>query len=211
MKKQQKMTHRKAQAWLAEYAADELAPAERQALAEHLEQCQACQKDLAEIQHIRRMLHSFALPGILGVNEPALSEDMPVFPVIHAVDSRSALSGRRYRSNARAIQSRERHNRKLVPTLAAVLLSLILVLSTVFVINLEIGRNSGPAAQPHSTPTIVPTPSQRCPTSTPVFPSPAMATATATPTVNAPGTPTPENCLMPTPNPIPTASPTSTH
>lgn len=192
-----KMTHRKAQTWLAEYVADELIAAERQALADHLEQCQVCQKDLAEIQHIHSMMRSFASPAISEINES----------VVHVSDRIPALPDRRHHSNSRTTQRRERYNRKFVSTLAAVLLSLLLVLSTAFVIKLEVGGNSGPAMQPHSTPTVQPysTPTAlptQCPTSPPVSPSPA--TPTPTPTAIPPlRTPAPESCPTPITNPTP--------
>lgn len=186
-----KISHRKAQAWLAEYAAGELGAREQQAVTSHLERCEVCQHNLAEIRHIRSMVRTLAVQPFAERSYAPLTNLEAIFA---SQESDRSTVGRQYRSTPEIVHAQRRPQRKLLSLLAAVLLALILVFGTVFVLNLELRVHGGPATQQRSTPTVLP--HNACTTVTPPL---------ATPTAAGAATPTPQT---PLPTPTPTATPT---
>lgn len=196
-----KISHRKANALLEAYTAQELPPVERQLVEAHLATCATCQRDLSEIQHISSMLRSFAHPApidIASTSHPSLS-----LPKIQHRSRRAAKQ--HYTSNPGT-------PRRLV-TLIAALLSLAIIITTaaVFTYATQIpsslsssGTTPTPTAIPLCYP-ATPTPIQSI-TPTPLIPT-ATPTLAPTPTQDAPPSPTPsygDNCASPTPIHSPT-------
>lgn len=183
------ITHRKSQAWLAEYAAGELGLAEYQAMTTHLARCKVCQQDLAETRHIHQLLRSLAVQPFPSMGNSTSLTDLDAIFATQACET--SIEGGQYRSMPELARVQRRPQRTLLSLLAAVLLALILVFSTAFVLNLELGWHAGPAAQQHSTPTTLPR--RTCGPGTPIMATPtakAAGTATSAPPTSLP-TPTP--------------------
>lgn len=194
-----KISHRKSQALLAEYAAGELDRAEHLALTAHLERCQICRQDLAEIQHIRALMRSLAAQPFPDASSAATLTDLESIFAAPAPALAMSSTGRQYRSIPEAAREQRQPRRRLLSLLAAVLLGLVLICSTALVLNLELRGHTGRAVQQYSTPTVIPP--GDCNTSTP-------SQATPTPTEAGMATPTPQAPPL-TPTLVPTPTPTS--
>lgn len=203
MNGQRKMTHRRAQVLLADYTANELIATERRLLEEHLKQCNICQKDLAEIHYIRAQLRSFALPATFTLNDAAstpASEAVYSLPDQFAQESVQVMLEERHSKISVPRRGSRQRTGKVLLTLLAASLSLLVVFSTVLVFNLETHMSStGAQPVPKATPKAIVTPKAQCPTPTPTLTLPTM-NAVATPTRVAgivQPTPTPATCIMP--------------
>ena len=211
-----KMRHNKAQMLLGDYAAGELAIAQYQALTEHLQVCEICRKDLAEIEQIRARMRSFALPADIFAHDPAFIKGGAEFS---ALFDNLGPEGAAFAPGRMLGESNRRPAHRPFVLLVAALLTFCLILSTVVTFAIATYKNNS-AARPHpiSRPTATPRPKLLCPTITPGFiptPTAAMVPPTPTPTAaKALPTPTPigGNCATSTPtqDPTPTLMPTPT-
>ena len=200
-----KMRHNKAQMLLGDYAAGELAIAQYQALTEHLQVCETCRKDLAEIEQIRARLRSFALPADIFARDPAFTKGNAEFS---ALFDNLGPEGAAFAPGRMVGESNRRPAHRSFVLLVAALLAFCLLLSTVVTFAIATYKNNS-AARPHpiSRPTATPRPKLLCPTITPSFiPTPTADKALPTPT------PIGGNCATPTPtqDPTPTLIPTPT-
>ena len=194
-----KIPHRKSQTLLVEYAAGELDRAAHLAMTAHLERCQICRQDLAEIHHIRALMRSLAAQPFPNTSSSATLTDLET--IFATQELAISPAGRQYRSIPEMAQEQRQPRRKLLSLLAAILLALVLICSTALVLNLELRGHTGPTTQQYSTPTVIP--HGGCTTSTP-----PLATPTPTPTEAGTPTPTPQTPPL-TPTPFPQGCPQS--